>query len=90
MLGWVGEFEAEVSSISSEIHKFYLLNMEVFKSKEFTIAREWPTTCRFSSLVYKKKVTVANFAFYENIDLQIRPLSVAIEHNFNPEYDNLN
>ena len=48
------------------------------------------TTCRFSSLVYKKKVTVANFAFYENIDLQIRPLSVAIERNFNPEYDNLN
>lgn len=44
MLGWVGEFEAEVSSISSEIHKFYLLNMEVFKSKEFTIAREWLRT----------------------------------------------
>lgn len=44
MLGWVGEFEAEVSSISSEIHKFYLLNMEVFKCKEFTIAREWLRT----------------------------------------------
>ena len=48
MPGWGGEFEPEVSSLSSGIH---VVVMEEFKGKEFTFMSEWLTRKRSAKAV---------------------------------------
>ena len=76
LYGWGGLFEPDLSSSSSGIHVFYLLIWSCLKVKS-SLSRADPSQEKVS-----KKVTVADLAFYKQIDHQIRHLGRAFEHNF--------
>ena len=78
MYGWGGLFEPDLSSSSSGIHVFYLLIRSCLKVKS-SLSRADTSQGKVS-----KKVTVADLAFYKQIDHQIRLLGRAFEHNFLP------
>ena len=76
LYGCGGLFEPDLSSSFSGIHVFYLLIWSCLKVKS-SLSRADPSQEKVS-----KKVTVADLAFYKQIDHQIRHLGRAFEHRF--------
>ena len=78
LYGWGGLFEPDLSSSSSGIHVFYLLIWSCLKVKS-SLSRADTSQGKVS-----KKVTVADLAFYKQIDHQIRHLVGHLNTIFSP------
>ena len=78
LYGWGGLFEPDLSSSSSGIHLFYLLIWSCLKVKS-SLSRADTSQGKVS-----KKVTVADLAFYKQIDHQIRHLVGHLNTTFSP------